>query len=917
MEITFAIPYRTQWGEMLQVAVKDHADGQTWDIALDTQDGYWWTGTFRLPSRPEDLQYEYRVTDATGRILRRESGIPRHFLPERRKKAVLCDAWMDCPDMTVFARSALADCACRRKGSIEVRTDLLEDRSLLLLRALPPAEGWRWGVLGSSKALGRWQPENVRLMQRTGVYEWGLPLGAEELHPDTCYKYVWVPENSQTELLWESGDNRCLCPEAVFYATPAGQGEAAWIHTDHFPIMDGVEQRWRGAGVVVTVFSLRSEGSFGVGDFGDLRAFVEWAGQTGMRAVQLLPVNDTSTTGGPRDSYPYSAISVFALHPIYFDPRWASDSKAYARHEARGRELNAMETLDYTEVWKLKMAFLRDLYAERGASVRRTSAYKSFCKENGRWLCAWSDFCARRDTYHTADFRQWPGEGTGGWTTATPAGAATETALQKLRDFYQFVQYLLHLQLSGVHDTARAHGVILKGDIPIGICRDSVPAREDTPLFHFEGSAGAPPDAFATQGQNWGFPTYDWERMSRDGYAWWRERLRHFSQYFDAYRIDHVLGFFRIWEIPVCQVYGTLGHFRPALPMTTGEIRDFGFSAPVERYARPLLNEEQVQHLRTLCAREGQYVETYVHRDECGDWRLLEEWLHQRTIQERVWNEELRNALMDAVAEVLFIEDRERPGTWHPRVCGNLSAVYAGLGEGDRMAFDRIHEHFYYERHNAFWAAEAMRKIPAVINYAEASQPASSDCEGWGGTPGGMLPCAEDLGMIPASVKGVLETLKILSLEIQRMPKEWGVRFGNPAHYPYMSVATPGTHDMSPFRLWWKESAEQTQAYWHEVLGREGDAPEEAPADACEQMVSQHLASPSMLCLIALQDYLAMDTKLRHPHPEAEQINNPADPHHYWQYRMHITLEQLCNATPFNEKLRALIKRSGRGSGTL
>ena len=175
-----------------------------------------------------------------------------------------------------------------------------------------------------------------------------------------------------------------------------------------------------------------------------------------------------------------------------------------------------------------------------------------------------------------------------------------------------------------------------------------------------------------------------------------------------------------------------------------------------------------------------------------------------------------------------------------------------------------------------------------------------------------MLACAEDLGMVPASVPEVLAKLRILSLEIQRMPKAYGVRFGRLEDNPYLSVATIATHDMPPLRLWWDESREQTQAFWTEALGHDGEAPAEALPEVCEEVVARHLASPSMLCLIALQDYFGIDAALRRPDYTNEQINVPANPNQYWRYRMHITLDTLIRATHFNEKLRALVKRSGR-----
>jgi 4-alpha-glucanotransferase len=889
VEIHFHIPYKTNCGESISVAAVVFPQSIPYHINMDTTDGINWQGTIVVDEICDSIQYEYVVQDSKEISLRKEQGLIRRCIIDRRRKIHLFDSWMDAPEFSIFSRSGLANCICNREDGVEVKKELLQERHLLLLKALPPKAGWRWAVVGNKEKWGNWNPRKARMMLRTDTFEWGVPISSEDFDPSFRYKFIWVKSDGSAEVKWEEREDR-----ALYAAFADSELKGSTIQTDFFPRMTDKKDLWRGAGVVIPVFSLRSEGSFGVGDFGDLKLFIKWVSSVGMNVVQLLPINDTTTTGGHRDSYPYSAISVFALHPIYFDPRSWKSSKTFKKYKDQGSILNQSKSLDYDNVYQTKIKFLRDLYVEKKSSLTRTKSYKAFCHDNQDWLKSYSDFCACRDMYHTANFRHWP---------------VCETDKVKLeqieadRSFYTFVQYLLHIQLLDVAETARQLGVILKGDIPIGICRDSVPARQDAHLFHFNGQAGAPPDAFALSGQNWGFPTYNWEEMAKDNYSWWRRRLQHIGQYFDAYRIDHVLGFFRIWEIPYQHLYGTLGYFRPAKPLQQEEAAKYGFTLPMSCYSSPLLVDNVLSEIKLHCS-ENEF-KRFVIEDQSGV-RLRNEFQSQRYIVENIEEGDLRNILMKAATEVLFIEDYDAPGFYHPRISAQETELYKSLSEVDRIAFDKLYEDFYYYRHNDFWAAEALKKIPSIINYAwDSTYPIAAD--------GGMLPCAEDLGMIPSSVKGVLEQLSILSLEIQRMPKQYGVRFGNPMTYPYLSVATPGTHDMSPFRLWWHENAEQTQAYWNDALGRGGNAPSDAPSDACEQMIAQHFKSPSMLCLIALQDLLAIDQTLCNPDIKAEQINDPSNPHHYWCYRMHVTIEQLISYTPFSEKLRGLIQMSGRG----
>jgi 4-alpha-glucanotransferase len=248
----------------------------------------------------------------------------------------------------------------------------------------------------------------------------------------------------------------------------------------------------------------------------------------------------------------------------------------------------------------------------------------------------------------------------------------------------------------------------------------------------------------------------------------------------------------------------------------------------------------------------------------------------------------------DCETDVLFVEDPYQPGTYHPRINGFDTESFKALPESERKAYYSLHDDFYYHRHNDFWYGEAMKKLPALID--------STD----------MLVCGEDLGMIPACVPAVMEELRILSLEIQRMPKAYGCSFDNPANYPYYSVCTTSTHDMSGIRGWWEEDPQLTQRYWNDMLRQRGKAPSECEAWVCEAIVRQHLDSPAMLTILPLQDWIAIDEHLRHADHASERINVPANPFNYWRYRMHLTLEELLDADDFNRQVYRLVAQSGR-----
>lgn len=881
----FEIQYHTNWGEHLELDYSIDGAAQK-RLVMQTDDGQRWHISFQVNDDARHIRHAYLVADEHGNILRTEPNSWRLFYFNHRSSLLFCDAWATQSLDTIYHRTAFENCIMLPRGADKLHMEHLTATYLLQLHALPPEDGYKWAVVGNNAAWGKWDITQARILQRTGTYEWTLPLSRNDYEFGLEYKYVLINTLNPKHYIWEDGVNRSICVHKMPQATSI-------IRQDENPQI--YVQKWKGTGCVIPVFSLKSKGSFGIGDFGDLKLFVHWAADTGLKAVQLLPINDTTRCGGWQDSYPYNGISVHALHPIYLDPREWKNSKAYALCKDEGERLNELKELDYEGAYKLKCKFARQLYAEIGNTILKSCAYKQYEYDNSYWIQSYAEFCAYRDHFHTANFRVWPKKA-GTNNIASPD-------LSEEFKFHKFVQFLLHRQMSEVHEDARKYGVILKGDIPIGICPDSVPAWTNGKLFHFDGQAGAPPDDFAVHGQNWGFPTYNWEEMSKDNYLWWRLRLHHMEQYFDAYRIDHVLGFFRIWEIPSQQVYGVLGRFRPALPYSKEEICNYGFSESIEKYTHPFVSDKQFAHLKEEYGNDLERI--YFEKCEYG-YTLKKDYRTQRDVERLVPEGKVRNLLMDVIAEVLFIEDPDKQQYYHPRISAQTTQIFKELPRNEQDAYNRLYDQFFYFRHNEFWAEEAMKKMPIITKseHFQSKEPLLYPLEG-----NGMLPCAEDLGMVPASVKGVLERLQILSLEIQRMPKEYGLRFSNLGHNPYLSVATIATHDMPPFRLWWKENKEQTQAFWNHVLEHSGEAPEEATPEICEDIVSRHINCPSMLCMIALQDLLGISPTLRNDDIASEQINVPANPHHYWRYRMHLTIEHLIQATEFNEKLRGLVNR--------
>ena len=721
---------------------------------------------------------------------------------------------------------------------------------------------------------------------------WQLTLDASTLKSPFEYKFVAINEKTGAVEEWETRPNR------LFQIQPLQRGET------YLPAETEVffnRPAHRIAGTAIPVFSLRSKGSCGTGDFGDLKTFISWAEKTGQHAVQILPINDTVMTGTWLDSYPYNSISIYAFHPMYIDLRQLpalKDEAEMKEFEKQRKILNSLSLMDYEQVNKLKRKYLQSVFKQEGERILEEPEYKAFFAQNEEWLIPYAAFSCLRDHYGTADFRQW-GKDSVYHVSQVKQMAMPESPFYPAIAFYYFLQYELHVQLSDACTYGREKGVIVKGDIPIGISRNSVEAWVEPYYFNMNGQAGAPPDAFSTNGQNWGLPTYNWQVMEKDGYQWWKRRFQKMAEYFTAYRIDHILGFFRIWEIPYHSVHGLLGQFVPSLPMDKDEIQSFGLAFDKEMMTRPYISDDLLDSMFGTHAHEIR--RTFLRRMWNGLYALRPEFNTQRKVQayfaekEDEESKEIREKLYSLISNVLFIADRDNPEMYHPRIGVQNEAVFQQLSVKEQEAFNRLYNHYYYERHNEFWYHEAMKKMPVLLQ----------------ATP--MLVCGEDLGMVPNCVPWVMDQLQILSLEIQRMPKKAGLEFGKLEEYPYLSVCTIGTHDMTTLRGWWKEDAEQTERFYHNELHYWGKAPEDAPGWLCEEVIRRHLQCPSMLCILTWQDWTSMNEAIRNPNIDAERINVPANPRHYWRWRMHITLEELMSLTEFNQHIRQMIEESERG----
>ncbi|MDO4735421.1 MAG: 4-alpha-glucanotransferase [Bacteroidia bacterium] len=802
MRLKFSVNYKTQCGSALYVLgnceqLGDNNVANACKLNLEGEDN--WSAELEIKECKE-LIYKYCVKGADGIFY--EAGAGRKITVNESAKVVsLNDQWQGNTNAAAFLTSPFTD-VYYAYGSQEYLPVGYENNQIIIKVTLPNVpKGYSVCISGDSKELGEWNLKKCVALTRVSNVSWYATFSALR-KGGNIWSFKFVLKDKVGNATWEEGENRVfVLPKVAKGCSYIKEYSSAAIKVDNPKY----------AGVSIPVFSLRSSQSCGIGDFADLKKMVDWAKKTGLSIIQLLPINDTSANLSWRDSYPYNCISTLALHPIYISLNAVGqlkDSDVAKQIMQQAQVLNKKESVDYEGVLATKLSFLNHWYNQEKNNILAKRGFKSFVKQNREWLEPYAAFCVLRDKFKSANFRGW-----GEWAEfSVEVLERVKAEFAHEFNFHLFVQWELDKQMQQAKAYAHKNGVALKGDIPIGICRDSVEAWQYPTLFNFNQQAGAPPDAFSKDGQNWGFPTYNWEEMEKDNYSWWRQRFTHFAKYFDAYRIDHILGFFRIWEIPIEYRSGLMGHFYPAMPMSKEEIESWGIKGV----------------------------------DYNG----------------------------------LFIEDPYQKGKFHPMIGGKDSQQYKWLPWGQDECYNKLSDYYFYHRHNEFWYKNAVKKLQQLIACTN------------------MLPCGEDLGMLNESVSTCMQNLKILSLELMIMPKQYGVKYGDPAKYPYLSVCTTSTHDCETLRMWLSKDKE--------------DGSKDVSAAECLDIVKRNISSGSMFVILPLQDWLSLDETIRVKDASSERINIPSDPFHYWKYRMHIGLEELCSADKFNFRIKELLMLSSR-----
>ncbi|MFV0392727.1 MAG: 4-alpha-glucanotransferase [Paludibacteraceae bacterium] len=894
MRIHFKIPYFTRWGQRIFVTGNIPELGNDdfrKAFPLTFQGHEDWIGDLECSvDKNQIISYTYLIlNEESGRFIE-EWGNDRtvEILDDTLEHYFCFDRWNSSGSIeNVFMSSPFQEVLLKDDAKTIQPQKKKKISHVFQVKAPFVKAGQVVCIIGNCKELGGWKVTKPVLMTKSGnAWKAQIWISTEnEIH----YKYGVFDENADQFLFFEEGPDR--------FAASIGSKSLVQAN-DGFLRMDN--QSWKGAGVGLPVFSIRTRHSFGAGDFGDLKLLVDWAEKVGLKLIQLLPLNDTNGTHTDLDVLPYAAISAFALNPLYLNlpamGKLPENNSIQTQYLPKQAELNAKPLVSYLEVVNFKIEYARQLYKVQKRVFLKDPAYLAYFEKNRFWLIPYAAYCVLRDKYGTNDYRQWKDYATFDEAKINEFSSESKSHFDEIAVHY-FVQYHLHLQLSCSAKYAHERGVILKGDIPIGVNKNSVDTWVRPELFHMDMNAGAPPDMFAVKGQNWGLPTYNWEVMKQNNFDWWKKRFEQMADYFDTFRIDHILGFFRIWQIPTAQEDGIMGHLNPSIPIYVNEFAEKGIWFDYTRFCKPYITD---QILWDWFGNDAAWVKTNCLRIEDG-WvlRLKEPFTSQHYVEQLYVDgkisEKIKWGLFDIISNVLFFEVEGSNGMqYYPRYGMHRLRTYQELDEHTKRGLDELYIHYYYHRQDANWYQSGMDKLPALKRATN------------------MMICGEDLGMMTQCVTDVMKELGILSLEVQRAPKSNKLEFAHPNNAPYLSVVTPSTHDMSTIRGWWEEDRSVTQRFYNQQLGHWGEAPYFCEWWISRDVVLQHLYSPAMWSVFQMQDLLGISPKLRRENPHDERINVPSNSKHSWRYRMHIHVEDLLDENEFNDELRNFIRQAGR-----
>ena len=641
-------------------------------------------------------------------------------------------------------------------------------------------------------------------------------------------------------------------------------------------------------GIAIPVSALRSASSCGSGEFADLAALGRWCRSVGLELIQLLPVNDTGT-----NSSPYSALSAFALHPLYLALDAIPGSSAFQPEIVAHRQKTAQGKLSYAATRALKVSIVSRIFEARSAEIGADRGFQAWLQSNP-WVVPYAVFTALKGQTGNAPWSAW-----GDMADPSPA---------RIHDWWSahpgqcmpaaWMQYLLEGQLAQASRALQEQGISLKGDLPILMSRESVDVWSERPFFDLSGIAGAPPDMFSPHGQNWGFPVYDWESLGRQDYRWWKQRLSQAGKFFHAFRIDHVLGFFRIWRIPHGETSGLLGRFSPSEGFTSQDLEGLGFDKGRIRWLSvPHISGEELRSaLGADVERAGGLYLTRVGAEDL--YNIAAAFDSESAIHALTEPAPVKEFLLSWHTNRALLAERapEAGGPFFPAWYLESKKAFRGLSEAEKRGLLELAGRRRAQSEEG-WERTG-RTLLAMVK--ESTK---------------MLVCAEDLGDVPRCVPRVLESLGILGLRIVRWAREYATAapgqqaaFTPPAEYPRLSVCTPSVHDTSTVRAWWEEDPAERELFFRS-MGATGPCPPRMTLPLLQRVLAHCASARSRLCVFQVQDLLDLDESLWSADPRADRVNVPGTVNDTnWTWRMPVRVEDLGDRPALSRRVSALTR---------
>ena len=639
-------------------------------------------------------------------------------------------------------------------------------------------------------------------------------------------------------------------------------------------------------GVVVPVGALRSKSGIGVGEFSDLAGFALLCKKMRLGLIQILPVNDTGF-----ESSPYSSLTAFGLHPLYLRIEELEEFKT-AGASIKKRIKEAKEKFDkdtrfsHYLILKEKLEICLEIFNSQKAEIIKSAAngkLAEWIKQNS-WVKQYAVYRRLKEANEGKSWKDWREHNT--VSEADIESLWKDKSLAEQHIFWVWLQEALDDQFSKAAKEISDNGIVLEGDLPILMNEDSCDVWAHPEIFNQQLSAGAPPDMYSPAGQNWGFPIYNWEAQEKNNYEWWRKRLQIAAKYYGAYRIDHVLGFFRIWASSRDDYSSALGRYVPYTPVTAGDLKRLNFDKGRIRWlSKPHIpTGELFNALRNNWGGPFTEEEINIAAEKIFSKALVrinneELWLFKKKINGEKDIDRLD--LHPASHSYLYKKWQDRTfleyerGRFFPVWYYRESKAYKTLSAEEKNNLEALLEK-RSKKSEKIWAQHGTKLLSVLVE--------SSD----------MLPCAEDLGAVPACVPRVLSKLKILGLRVIRWHRKWD-KEGQPYvpfdEYPQLSVCTPSVHDSSTIREWWEHEADQMQ--FSGFIGVPSLPAKYNPGTA-KIILSKTASSRSRFRVFQIQDLLHLSAKWYSNDPAQERINVPGTSNEFnWTYRLPAQIEEI------------------------